>query len=203
MAEEEFRQQQWDLRYDRHIAPINRYVDELRQQGRGWAPYVAPVHGGVEARVLTILRDPGPATQDGSGSGFLCIENDDRTAELQLDLVTRAGLSTSDLLPWNAYPWYINRAPNSAELDAGATTILELLQIASRIQVVMLQGKDAAHTWKRVLGQRPSIETDRDLTVIASYHPSPQALFARDPEERARRAARREQAFVEAATALH
>jgi hypothetical protein len=50
-----------------HIAPINRFVDSIRDRGGcRWAPYVAPLHGGVDAQVLSILRDPGPATQDGA-----------------------------------------------------------------------------------------------------------------------------------------
>jgi hypothetical protein len=32
--------------------------------------------------VLSVLRDPGPKIQDTIGSGFLCLENDDPTAEL-------------------------------------------------------------------------------------------------------------------------
>ena len=114
MADAAFRAAQWDQRFAPHIAPINEYVDRIR--AKEWAPYVAPLHGGVNARVLTILRDPGPATQDAIGSGFLCVENDDATAEKQGDLLASAGLLASDTLPWNAYPWYINRAPKAGEL---------------------------------------------------------------------------------------
>lgn len=53
-------------------------VDELRATpGRGWLPYLAPMYGGVHARVLSVFQDPGPMTEDGSGSGMLCCENDD------------------------------------------------------------------------------------------------------------------------------
>ena len=82
-------------------------------------PHVAPVHGGLEARVLTVLRDPGPKTQVGVGSGFLCVENDDQTAQTQMELMADAGVEATDITPWNAYPWYINAAPRPAQLDAG------------------------------------------------------------------------------------
>ena len=60
-------------RYAAHVRPVNELVDELHDlDGRGWMPHVAPVHGGVEARVLSVLRDPGPKTQDGVGSPGLC-----------------------------------------------------------------------------------------------------------------------------------
>lgn len=202
MADPEFRQQQWDDRYALHIAPVNEYVDELREVGRGWAPYVAPLHGGVEARVLSILRDPGPATQDGKGSGFICVENNAGSAELQAVLLEQAALSPYELLPWNAYPWYINRAPKAAELDAGVQTILHLLELAPRLKVVLLQGGDADHAWRRLLRQSPEIERERGLTVVRTFHPSPQALFVRDLEERAARVKRRADAFVEVAGLL-
>lgn len=202
MAAASFRQQQWDDRYAPHIAPINHYVDELKEAGRGWLPYVAPLHGGVEARVLSILRDPGPATQEGVGSGFLCTENDDGSAELMSTLLTGAGLSPFDLLPWNAYPWYIDKAPTAAQLDAGVDTVLHLLDLAPRVTVVLLQGNDADHGWRRLLRRHPGIEREHGLTVVRTFHPSPQALFAKDPAERAARVKRREEAFTEVAALL-
>jgi hypothetical protein len=83
MRDPQFRQQQFDDLRAPHIAPVNALVDELTDPaGRGWVPYVAPVYGGVDARVLCIQRDPGPKTHSGlGGSGFLCLENDDATAE--------------------------------------------------------------------------------------------------------------------------
>ena len=70
MADLEFRRQQWEQRYAPHVAPINRWIDELRNPyDRGWLPYVAPLHGGTEARVLSILRDPpGHPVKDGARS---------------------------------------------------------------------------------------------------------------------------------------
>lgn len=202
MADPKFRAQQWEERFTPHVAPVNEYVNELREVGRGWAPYVAPLHGGVEARVLSILRDPGPATQDGSGSGFICVENNDSSAELQAELLEEAGLSPYELLPWNAYPWYINRAPKADELDAGVQTILHLLELAPKLNVVLLQGKDAERAWIRLVKVAPSIESERSLTVVRSFHPSPQALFVRDLEQRAARARRRRDAFGEVAVLL-
>lgn len=119
---------------------MNKCVDELREVGRGWAPYVAPLHGGVEARVLSILRDPGPATQDEVGSGFICVENNDGSAELQAGLLEEAGISPFELLTWIAYPWCINRAPKASGLDAGVETILHLLELAPKVKVVLTHG---------------------------------------------------------------
>lgn len=203
MGNADFRNDQWERRFDPHIAPINRYVDEIRTQGLGWAPYVAPLHGGVDARVLSILRDPGPATLDGAaGSGFLCVENDDASAELQCAQLAQAGLTPADLLPWNAYPWYVNRQPSAGELSLGVATIVHLLELAPKITVVLLQGGAAHKSWKLMRQRHPDLVRRRKLTEITSYHPGRQALFSPDPKERARRAARRFEAFHEIAAAL-
>ncbi|WP_234443826.1 uracil-DNA glycosylase [Streptomyces sp. NRRL B-24484] len=179
-------------RYAPHVRPINEMVDVLRDQdGRGWMPHVAPWHGGTEARVLSVLRDPGPRTQEGTGSGFLCVENNDPTAELQAQLFERAGIAPRDVTPWNAYPWYINREPKTAELQAGAEVLSRLLGLMPKVQIVLLQGGDAQRGWRRLVKAHPEAVRDRTLEVFSSYHPSPQALFVPDPKERARRAQHR------------
>ena len=34
-------------------------------------------------------------------------------------MLDEAGIAVSGILAWNACPWYINRAPRAAELEAG------------------------------------------------------------------------------------
>ena len=83
MRDPQFRQQQADNLRAPHVASVNALVDALiNPADRGWVPYVAPLYGGVNARMLNIHRDPGPKTHSQhGGSGFLCLENDDATAE--------------------------------------------------------------------------------------------------------------------------
>lgn len=193
MADPAFRSQQWEGRYAPHIAPVNRFVDQLRE--REWAPYVAPIHGGVDARVLSILRDPGPKTRDGEGSGFLSTENDDPTAERQGQLLATVGLDAADILPWNAYPWYINRAPRAAELELGVKPILDLIDMLPKLRAVLLQGGSAKDSWRRVLKRAPRPVEERGVEVIATYHPGRSALWHPDPEVRARRVEHQLEAF--------
>lgn len=179
-----------------HIAPINAFVDVIRDRdGRGWAPYVAPLHGGVDAQILSVLRDPGPATRADSGSGFLATENDDPTAERQFMLFESAGISPRQVLPWNAYPWYINRQPTAAELDAGAEVIVELLDLLPDLRVVLLQGRDAEAGWKKVVRRLRGPIENRGITVFATIHPGRQALFTPDRDERVRRVTHQEETF--------
>jgi hypothetical protein len=71
----------------------------------GWVPYVAPVYGGVEARVLNIHRAPGPKTNtQHGGSGFLYLENDDASAERFATLLGSADIPVGETQSWNGYP---------------------------------------------------------------------------------------------------
>lgn len=108
MRDADFRAEQLNGLRAGHIAPITDLVDHLRNSGQGlWAPYVAPMYGGIHARLLSVLRDPGPKTNvDRGGSGFLSMENDDATAERISGLFAEAGIEASEIVPWNAYPWY-------------------------------------------------------------------------------------------------
>lgn len=201
MADPTFRAEQEAGRYAAHVAPVNGLVDALRSPERGWMPHVAPLHGGVEARVLSILRDPRPATQYGVGSGFLCIENDDPTAERQLELFAGVGITPADITPWNAYPWYINAAPKAAQLDAGVEPLARLLELMPNLRAVLLQGKDAQNGWARLVRRHPS-RARRVGSVVATFHPGRQALFHPDPAVRAARAQHREDAYRAVADAL-
>ena len=203
MADERFRREQERGRYAAHVRPINEFIDSLRDSdGRGWLPHVAPFHGGVHARVLSVLRDPGPKTQDGSGSGFLCIENDDPTAERQVEAFAAVGIQASDITPWNAYPWYVNRAPTAAERQAGVDPLVQLIELLPQLRVVFLQGNDAKDGWRRVLVRHPTIERTRHITSVATYHPGRQALWARDPTVREMRIRHRLNAYQQVADAM-
>jgi hypothetical protein len=61
MSNARYRADEWARRYDPHISPINRFIDELGEHDQaGHPPYVAPMYRGIEAPALAILRDPGP-----------------------------------------------------------------------------------------------------------------------------------------------
>jgi hypothetical protein len=201
MADPTFRAAQEAERYAPHVKPVNELVDALRDDVRGWMPHVAPLHGGINASVLSVLRDPGPATQAGSGSGFLCIENDDPTAERQLQMFAEVGVRPGDITPWNAYPWYINAAPKPAQLGEGVRPLVQLLDLMPELSVVFLQGNDARSGWARLVKRYP-MQARKVDKVIATFHPGRQALFHPDPDVRRARAEHRENAYRELAGVL-
>jgi hypothetical protein len=202
MADPVFRAEQRASIWAPHVAPVNRLVDDLRSQGGGWVPYVAPLHGGIEARVLSVLRDPGPKTQEQRGSGFLCIENDDPTAAAQAHAFAHVGVSPHDITPWNAYPWYINRAPKAAELQAGITPLVALVTLMPDLRVVLLQSAHGKAVWRRLRRAHPTLEASRQLTVLVAYHPGVQALWHPDPLVRDARAQSRRDAYARVALLL-
>ncbi len=204
MAELGFQQEQWARRYDPHIVAINKFVDELNEQGaRGKTPYVAPMYGGVAARLLSVLRDPGPKTQsENEGSGFLCMENDDPTAQKICELFRESCIDASEIVPWNAYPWYINRNPRAAEMDAGVEPLKRILDLLPNLQVVMLHGGIAQNGWRRLLRKYPDVATTRKLLVLEACHTSRRAFIHRDPNVREARRKHLEESFHKAAQHL-
>jgi hypothetical protein len=202
MRDPRFRRQQEENLRAPHVAPVNALVDELASTaGRGWVPYVSPLYGGVNARVLNVHRDPGPKT-DGrqGGSGFLCTENDDTSAERFANLLDAAGIAVSETLSWNAYPWYINRLPRAAELEAGAEPLRRLIGLLPGLQVVMLHGGSARDGWTRLARRHPDLVSR--IEIVPTYHTSNQA-FIGPPEVREARMTALREAFARTARILH
>lgn len=174
MSDPQFRQSQWEARYDPHIAPINRLVDELQRERGAKMPYVAPHYAGIKAELLFIFQDPGPMTDDSrGGSGFLCAENDDPTAQLFSECLDQVGLTPDRIITWNASPW-LRPDPKEKltprELEAGIEPTMRLLALLPKLRVVMLMGGEARNGWARLRKQHPAVQ-DR-YHVLESLHPS-------------------------------
>lgn len=204
MRDRAFRDAQHAHLRDPHIAPFTELIDGLRHvPGRGWMPYLAPMYGGVHARVLSIFQDPGPMTEQGTGSGMLCCESDDPSAQVHASLLAEAGIPYRELLPWNAYPWYIHkqqRRVTAADLDAAADPLRRLIGLAPRLRIVMLHGGLARDGWRRFRSKCPS--TARPLTVVETFHTSRTAFRHPDPAVRQARMNDLRRAFAEVAALL-
>ena len=186
MQDPRYRADQWANRYAPHVAPVNRLVDALGGPD-GTPPYIAPMYRGVDARLLAVLRDPGPKAGGAKGSGFLSVENDDQTAERQCKFFKEAGLDATDVLPWNAHPWYINAKPNRTQLRAGVPPLRQLVDLMPRLQVVLLLGRDAQAAWALFMGEHGGTIDERGIRALSTFHPSRQALQHPDKAEQQRR----------------
>jgi hypothetical protein len=154
----------------------------------------------VGARVLFVARDPGPKTQgEQGGSGFLSLENDDASAERFATLLEEAGIPATETLPWNAYPWYINRDPRAAELEDGVEPLARLLGLLPRLRVVVLLGGSAQDGWRRLERRHPALVSG--LEIVRTYHTSSQAFIGL-AELRAERLAKLKEAFARTAGIL-
>ena len=203
MADHEYREEQWRLRYATPVAPLNRFIDDLgRHDDAGHPPYIAPMYKGVECPGLVVLRDPGPKAGGARGSGFLSVENDDETAARQFRIMTEAGIDPADMLPWNAYPWYINAKPNVREIRAGCGPLKQVLDSLPRLRIILLLGGDARRAWKIFQTEHPGYLERRGVKVRATYHASRQALFHPDPDVRAAREQDLSDAFIYAESVI-
>ncbi|OZD37385.1 hypothetical protein CH252_33405 [Rhodococcus sp. 06-1477-1B] len=194
-----YQREQMNGKYLPHIEPFNRLVDDLRTVDE-WMPYVAPIYGGRDALVLALFRDPGPATRDGVGSGMLCVENDDPSAERHCNFLRNAGIAASDLMVWNTYPWFINRKPTSAEIDRGLPVLRKILELCPNVEVVMAHGGDAQLAWRRLRRRIPNVAAG--IETIETHHTSRQALWHKDSDVRTSRERKLAADFGHAANVL-
>jgi hypothetical protein len=162
-------------RYDDNVAPINReIVDPLRKvPGREATPYVDPATGGINARLLLLLSDPGPmAAGNEAASGMLSWDNDDDTAAMCRNLFARAGISWSNCVPWNVVPWP-KRTLSAADWREGISLLPELLLRVPHIEVVLPLGIQVGRAWDKLIGQHPSLG---ELEDPRGPHPSKRGL---------------------------
>jgi uracil-DNA glycosylase len=165
-------------RHDPHVEPINRLVDHLSTDDR-WMPYVSPIMGGVNAKVLFVFQDPGPKTAPERGSGMLSPENDDPSAELLMRCLAAAGLPLKAMTAWNAYPWYLpqQQTPTASMLEAGTGPLERLLELLPDVTVVCLCGSVAHDFWDRFQKIYPSID---GRYAIKTLHPSHRGITRGD-----------------------
>lgn len=58
--------------------------------------------------------------------------------------------------------------------------LVELLSLLPTLRVVLLQGRDAVASWRRVVKKAPKLVADGRLIVVECIHPSRQALRTPD-----------------------
>jgi hypothetical protein len=136
------------------------------------------------------------------GSGFLSIENDDPSAERMGQFLDEAGIDYAEVVPWNAYPWYINSDPTTDKLQVGAESLRDLISLMPRLRVVLVHGLAAGKGWKLFLRENLGLIERRGIVWLSTYHTSRQALQTPDRVERELRDASIRNALVLSAAVM-
>jgi uracil-DNA glycosylase len=171
--------------WEPHVAPVNQFVDRIRTElGQQWSddpakaelpvyvPYVDPDSGGARARVLLVLESPaGPAAV---GSGMLSADNNDETAKNLWRAYEASGMPRTYGLHWNAVPWYVgdgkrNAAVRRGDVETARDYLMQLLDLAPEIEVVIAMGKPAQAS----LAVAAPALAQRGIHLINTWHPSP------------------------------
>ena len=160
---------------DPHIASLTLFVERLRKRGHA-VPWFDPADGGTNARILFLQEAPGGMASLQRGSGFISCDNDDQTAETTWGLLAEAGIPRSSVVLWNAVPWYLGgdtkiRNASAADIAQALPATRELLGLLPHVEVVVLLGKPAQSTWRKLGIDGPA--------VVNCHHPSPHNVHGR------------------------
>ena len=152
------------------LVELNRYVSDAESRlaqalgGGIKLPSFDPCDGGIHARCLILLQDPGPLVET---TGFVSSDNPDPTAEHLFRALRQAGLRREEWLLWNAFPWPLEkRRPSAADIALAVGEIRRLLEILPRLEAVVFCG---VHAQRLAL---PIHEAMHTLRLFASPHPS-------------------------------
>ena len=86
--------------------------------------------------------------------------------------------------------------------NSSVEALRQLIDLLSKLRVVMLHGGSARAGWRRFERAYPRLIDERGIRVIATYHTSRQAFRHRDPKVRDARREHLRRAFAEAARLL-
>ncbi|MDX6202066.1 MAG: hypothetical protein QOF82_693 [Frankiales bacterium] len=201
MASEEFRAEQLAALYAPHVKPLNKLVDEFRSGNDRWMPHIAPLHGGVQARLLWLSSDPGPLPESPGRpyEGLLGVENDDADSARIGALLKRAGIDAGETCPWNAYPWYTDHEPTAADVKAGLEPLRRVLNLLERLEVLVLLGSVAERSWRSFQSTYPE---DAGWFTVLSTHGIGDDASAGTNAQRHQRREEQAEAFLEAGRLL-
>jgi uracil-DNA glycosylase len=142
-------------RAERHVAPLNRIVYDMRHDATIGAdgptvPYVDPDGGGVDAKVLFLLRDPSDVAA--STTGLISPDNPDPTADNFTWLRDQVGIDPRACVAWNVVPWFIGNRDQKREVFR-ARPWLERFLSELDPQIVVCMGNDARDGWNALHAQ--------------------------------------------------
>lgn len=177
-------------------APLNEWLAEVRAtRPNDQFPDFDPAEAGVDARVLFIGKAPSgaaPIQENGAGSGFISVDNDDDSAEINWRFRDEAGIGHEVGLQWNIVPWWAGRGakgPTAADYATGAKHLRQLLRLLPRVEVIALCGKEVQNAWARNGGPTNAV-------VVPMPMPTPLAVKQAGKEQELRAGMRRVRGLI-------
>lgn len=170
-----------------HVAPLTALVDEIRRKEglNEDVPYFDPIDGGVNARVLFLLKAPGPGAVE---SGFVSHSNPDQSAKNFSELLEEAEVARDRTVTWNLVPWalrdrYGNVRPVTSDDEEDARPYLkQLFLLLPQLRLVVLMGQSARAARKTVgvLTRAKIIETHLTSAQVLNSDPAQRAKILAD-----------------------
>ena len=182
LVDERAQQARRDLLSEPHIAPLERLVNDIRtEHGQPEdVPSIDPCDGGTTAELLLLLEAPGPKALE---TGFVAINNPDKTAANLYHLLEGAGIERHRVIMWNIVPWYLGaqdkkkiRSATDRDIISAAPYLARLIRLLPNLKACVLFGRKAQLA-------EPMIRTMINVPIHHSPHPSPVA-FNRSPKYR-------------------
>lgn len=163
-----------------HVRELNTWAQHVAGTERRRVALFDPASGGADARVLILLQDPSRVAA--YGSRLISRHNNDRTASNTHCTSNAARLSYDLAVHWNVVPWWVQDpdlpAADRESLGAAARRarphLRDLLGMLTRLEVVVLLGKEAQRAWAASGIGFP------EERVLCAPHPSPLAYHQVD-----------------------
>lgn len=149
MSDVAYRESQKAQLHDEHIVKVSAFISGLNieKPELSGVPFVAPHYRPRSARVLSLSSNPGPRAGGRRGSGMLSAQNDDASAERMLGVYAAAGLRGDEVVPWNAFPWYVHeQLPHGLTteyIEQGVHVLRRFLDLCPEVVSIVAHGGDA------------------------------------------------------------
>jgi uracil-DNA glycosylase len=161
------------------MKPLTDLVVRLREETGEKVPNFDPDDGGVDAEVLFVFQDPGPAVED---SEFISRDNypfnkRDYAAKNVTENCKRSGLGRERTVSWNTVPWRVDKKDLGREFkrvkkERRLTDLMRIFE-GRNLRAVALFGNPAHELEDEVRETRP------DLGIFKLLHPARLAMIGK------------------------
>lgn len=137
-------------------------------------PYLDPTYGGVDAKVILLLKAPQADADPRRGAGrLISLDNDDEVAATLFEMFRDLEIDRRRCVAWNICPFEIGQFnPSDTELAKGKTYFRSFIELLHRPHTVLVMGSKVRDGWeKHAFG-----EVSPGMNVVFAPSPSPPGI---------------------------